>query len=884
MITAKIKWLTPDTITLKIRRLTPAEPTAAEPHPPPRRTVDFTFRAASRNMYPAISVLPPPGGSGTPPPSLQPFKKKAVAPPPIQRRPSTSSLEQGMAHTHSLQPAEAENRALREHLAQMEAQVEKLNSALHENDSLATSQVMELRARLNEKEQLVKSLQDRLQWALDSVGKPFANFDKERADLVEQKDALERSLTHEQSLRLRFEHECAKIENYSQKMHQDRDADWREFEAQATEDEKKIKVLEGQRTQYEQKIKMLESQVKVLAADVDDLKPQLKDVHDELDRARSWIVNLNSFVGSPGLTPRMIILAKIAGEHFSSNATAGQAENNSSSPEEARFRQSYAAQDLTVKSLDVPLIDDALSRFIADLTNQSGTLDADLRPSHIRICAVCKAPKFGTHSDPANNQPHQQAVGAASKLNEFPWSGRGVRPLTRCSNAICSACFLSSITSSLKDNWFSNLGRAMWFRCPVDECDEFLDIPHLAELGNVLRRLGCQDVPAQIARYQRATVLRSALEAFGQRPTPRALEKAAALHARLISRGMMKSFFDPSFQSSLPDEEGRIPPFSAGPVRMFDIDHGEDTLSMPIFMKFLVRKTAATGRWCSGCCEVRCEIDFPSLDAWIETCQGFTGDWMWRILVFPEKMTASCGHEMDHCNSCQAEHMKAKLEELGRDVADNMPCPSEECQRKLSYDEVKLYAGKETAERYDKYLLLKSISQLPNFRWCSRGGCENGQLYEDEDEMISCDECGYGMCFQHQVPWHYGLTCEEYNSQKEHGDPSFQDTQEWIKENSKLCPGEGCGINIVKGDACFHMTCTTCGHEFCWECLSDWNLINPERGQYNAQAHKESCFFRTSELTPTQVMGVNLRDALGEGEWEDEPEEVVQNLDIDIHD
>ena len=209
-----------------------------------------------------------------------------------------------------------------------------------------------------------------------------------------------------------------------------------------------------------------------------------------------------------------------------------------------------------------------------------------------------------------------------------------------------------------------------------------------------------------MARHQRVAAFRSALKALENQPTPASLEMAANLHARLISQNVMKSFFDPCLQSSQPDENGRLPPLTAGPVRMFWVDNPSGTTdndrvqSIPIFMKLLRRNTSTNGRWCNGCCEPRFEIDYGSTDNWAEVCRQFGGDWMWRILVFPEMLAAACSHDLDHCSDCLANHIKAKLEELGRDVADNLPCPTEDCNRKLTFDEIKLYADKDVFEKW----------------------------------------------------------------------------------------------------------------------------------------------------------------------------------------
>lgn len=39
-------------------------------------------------------------------------------------------------------------------------------------------------------------------------------------------------------------------------------------------------------------------------------------------------------------------------------------------------------------------------------------------------------------------------------------------------------------------------------------------------------------------------------------------------------------------------------------------------------------------------------------------------------------------------------------------------------------------------------------------------------------------------------------------------------TKNYISRETKGCPG--CSIPIVKNGGCDHITCTKCGHQFCW--------------------------------------------------------------------
>lgn len=100
------------------------------------------------------------------------------------------------------------------------------------------------------------------------------------------------------------------------------------------------------------------------------------------------------------------------------------------------------------------------------------------------------------------------------------------------------------------------------------------------------------------------------------------------------------------------------------------------------------------------------------------------------------------------------------------------------------------------------------MASNPGYRECSM--CDDAGIYEvngdGKDRMIECVKCAYKMCFWHKAPWHEGLTCDEFD-QKMENDGSFQDSKQWLKEQTKNCPGDGCGAPIEKLDGCDHMRC-----------------------------------------------------------------------------
>lgn len=57
-----------------------------------------------------------------------------------------------------------------------------------------------------------------------------------------------------------------------------------------------------------------------------------------------------------------------------------------------------------------------------------------------------------------------------------------------------------------------------------------------------------------------------------------------------------------------------------------------------------------------------------------------------------------------------------------------------------------------------------AMSQSDNFIWCT-AGCGSGQIHDSDARhpIVTCLHCGERSCFRHNVPWHEGLTCKEYD-------------------------------------------------------------------------------------------------------------------------
>lgn len=346
-------------------------------------------------------------------------------------------------------------------------------------------------------------------------------------------------------------------------------------------------------------------------------------------------------------------------------------------------------------------------------------------------------------------------------------------------------------------------------------------------------------------RYKRANALRAALLALEPKPSPEALAAAAKLHKQLIENEKMFDLFDSRFEVAQADDESLHPDFDPGSIVLCETDTND--LKIPIFIKFFRRTEEPVD--CSICCESLYDIDTGTTDEWLAATTGFHGPWIWDFLLFPRTIQLECTHPLEFCKTCFSTHLSTQVEQHGRSGCDRLTCPAV-CGRTLSPPEIRIFTSLETREKYDNYIFLNYISAQPNFRWCLRDGCENGQLYEHDeavalDPHVWCGHCEFEMCYTHQIPWHEGMTCAQYDNQREHGDPDFAQTQAYLQGNTKPCPGNNCGMSVEKDGGCFHMTCRSPLPAFSFSlltlsppslsdsfptlCSVSWSLVNTQK-------------------------------------------------------
>ncbi|KAF2664629.1 hypothetical protein BT63DRAFT_94218 [Microthyrium microscopicum] len=659
-----------------------------------------------------------------------------------------------------------------------------------------------------------------LKWALSQASEPVVEAWRSTKSLENEIEVLKSAATTREQEVVSLKKESAKSAERAEQLQQE---------------------LETQIQDQNDQIDGLQDRAVGLISVQENLKSEVESLKAELDKAKTDNSLLKPFTCN-GLSARKVLMLQLIGAGFSKLALPATTENNT---ETQIFKETKSIVSLNSHSLDLGLETTEALQF-RDNLNQHFAGQSIEDSLTINICTICKVPKIATKPNAS------QSVNA---INEF--SPR-YSQTECCSSSICNKCLPNALLDKVQNNWWHNLDTLQWLYCPAPNCAAFSDVRHVGELITMVATMG--EIGQQItAAYERASVLRAGLQALEPRPTATALSTASRLQKRLYERGHLKEFFDQSGETGLFDPDtGRTRAFEAGKIMYCDLDDEND--KVPLFTKFFLRSTEP--KECCICTESYHEINFASEEEWIETCQDFRGKWMWQVMLFPTKFILSCDHPMETCKICFEMNLSSELECHGRNGCDRLTCC--QCNRKLTDNEVQVLATPETAEKFDRYQLLNLLATEENFRWCLREGCQNGQLYEEDlaTQQIVCDSCQFQMCFQHQMPWHEGQNCSQFDNQREHGDPDHGETQNWIAANTKRCPGENCNVNTEKDGGCFHMTCRSCSHEFCWECLAPWGSIVTRDGNYHQTAHGENCFFRTTDVQPTQIMGNDLQAAM----------------------
>lgn len=179
-------------------------------------------------------------------------------------------------------------------------------------------------------------------------------------------------------------------------------------------------------------------------------------------------------------------------------------------------------------------------------------------------------------------------------------------------------------------------------------------------------------------------------------------------------------------------------------------------------------------------------------------------------LEFPAKPPSNlCTHRANTCTACLEQWVEQDLQTRGWQLVS---CP--ECRSTLTHDDMRRASTPVVFARYDALAARGILGTLDNFFWCINQGCGSGQLHEGNEEghnpEMTCGSCGFHQCVRHEIAWHAGESCAQYEYRTSGRQQQDHDSEQTIGRTTQRCPNERCGVRVEKKMGCDHMTCEFC--------------------------------------------------------------------------
>ncbi|KAF8030048.1 hypothetical protein BT93_E2467 [Corymbia citriodora subsp. variegata] len=177
-----------------------------------------------------------------------------------------------------------------------------------------------------------------------------------------------------------------------------------------------------------------------------------------------------------------------------------------------------------------------------------------------------------------------------------------------------------------------------------------------------------------------------------------------------------------------------------------------------------------------------------------------------------------CSHTF--CSLCISRHVETKV----LDNVTTIKCPGLECEGVLQIDSCRQILPENVLSMWEKSLCEATFPESEKF-YCPFKNCSALLIKDCDDEKVirecECPYCHRLFCAECSVPWHAGVSCEDFQllNEDERGQEDLI-LRELAKEKKwGRCPQ--CKFYVERTQGCPHITCR-CLFQFCYGCGSEW--------------------------------------------------------------
>ena len=199
-----------------------------------------------------------------------------------------------------------------------------------------------------------------------------------------------------------------------------------------------------------------------------------------------------------------------------------------------------------------------------------------------------------------------------------------------------------------------------------------------------------------------------------------------------------------------------------------------------------------------------------------------------------------CSHY--YCQTCFKEYIEHSI---GTGAVDNLTCLDSSCTEPITMQQITQGTNKETADRFERIQLQKTLDGMADIVWCPKNTCATPCI-EDSDNLAECPQCRFAFCTICYNNWHPGVQCVsaevrirmmQAKNNRTRMLQSRQEKEEQLKllheqmslavieKSTNQCPS--CKMAVAKSAGCNKMTCS-CGTKFCNQCNEDITDIGYE--------------------------------------------------------